>query len=44
MRGPVIWNRFLNKTQKNILSEHFFKRKTKEKTFEFEEKLSFFQT
>ena len=44
MRGPVIWNSFLNKTKKNILSEHFFKRKTKEKISEFEEKLNFFQT
>ena len=41
-RGPVIWNNFLNETVKNILSQHFFKRKIKEKIFEFEEELSFF--
>ena len=41
-RGPVIWNSFLNETEKNILSQHFFKRKMKEKIFEFEEELSFF--
>ena len=28
-RGPVIWNSFLNETKKNILSQHFFKRKIK---------------
>ena len=36
-RRPVIWNSFLNETEKNILSQHFFKRKIKEKVFEFEE-------
>ena len=41
-RDPVIWNSFLNETGKNILSQHFFKRKIKEKIFEFEEELSFF--
>ena len=42
-RGPVIWNSFLNETEKkNILSQHSFKRKIKEKIFEFEEELSFF--
>ena len=41
-RGPVIWNSFLNETEKNILSQHFFKRKIKEKIFEFEEELSYF--
>ena len=41
-RGPVIWNRFLNEIEKNILSQHFFKRKIKEKIIEFEEELSFF--
>ena len=41
-RGPVIWNSFLNETEKNILSQHFFRRKIKEKIFEFEEELSFF--
>ena len=40
--GPVIWNSFLNKTEKNILSQHFFKNKIKEKIFEFKEELSFF--
>ena len=39
---PVIWNNFLNETEKNILSQHFFKRKVKEKIFEFEEEPSFF--
>ena len=41
-RGPVIWNSFLNETEKSILSQHFFKRKIKEKIFKFEEELSFF--
>ena len=41
-RGPVIWNSFLNETEKNILSQHFFKRKIKGKIFEFEEELSSF--
>ena len=40
--GPVIWNSFLNETEKNILSQHFFKHKIKEKIFEFEEELNFF--
>ena len=39
---PVIWNNFLNETEKNILSQHFFQRKVKEKIFEFEEEPSFF--
>ena len=44
-RGSVIWNSFLNETEKkSILLQHFFKRKTKEKIFEFEEELSFFWT
>ena len=40
----VIWNSFLNETakKKNILSQHFYKRKIKEKIFEFQEGLSFF--
>ena len=41
--GPVIWNNSLNGTEKkNILSQHFFKRKIKKKIFEFEEELSIF--
>ena len=43
MRGsPVIWNNFLNETEKNILSQHLFKCKIREKIFESEEELSFF--
>ena len=41
-RGPVISNSFKNETDKDILSQHFFKRKIKGKIFEFEEELSFF--
>ena len=41
-RGPVIWSSFLNETEKNILLQHFFKRKIKGKIFEFEEEISFF--
>ena len=41
-RGLAIWNSFLNEAEKNILSQHFFKYKIKEKIFEFEEELSFF--
>ena len=41
-RSPVIWSNFLNKTEKNILLQHFFKRKIKGNIFKFEEKLSFF--
>ena len=41
-RGLVIWNSFLNETEKNILSQHFFKRKIEEKVFKSEEELSFF--
>ena len=42
-RGPIIWNSFLNETEKkNILSQHFFKRKIKGTIFEFEQELSFF--
>ena len=33
---------FSNETEKNILLQHFFKCKIKEKIFEFEEELSFF--
>ena len=40
--GPVIWNNFLNKTETNVLAQCFFKRKIKEKIFEFEEEVSFF--
>ena len=40
-RSPVIWNSFLNEIEKNILSQRFFKRKIKEKMFEFEQELSF---
>ena len=41
-RGPVIWNTFLNETEKNILTQDFIKLKIKENIFEFEEELSFF--
>ena len=42
-RGPIIWNNFLNETEKkDILSQHFFKRKIKGTIFEFEQELSFF--
>ena len=41
-RGPVIWNSFLNETEKNILTQDFIKLKIKENIFEFEEELSFF--
>ena len=41
-RGPITRNSFLNETEKNILLQQFFKRKIKEKMFEFEEELSFF--
>ena len=40
--GPVIWNSFLNETEKNILSQYFFKCTIKEKIFAFEEEPSFF--
>ena len=40
--GSVVWNSFLNETEKNILSQDFFKHKIKEKIFEFEEEQSFF--
>ena len=40
--GPVIWNTFLNETEKNILTQDFIKLKIKENIFEFEEELSFF--
>ena len=40
--GPVIWNSLLNETKKNIVSQHFFKRKIKEKILEFQEELSLF--
>ena len=40
--GPVIWNNFLNETEKIILSQHLFKCKIREKIFESEEELSFF--
>ena len=47
--GPVIWNIFLNKTEKIILSQHFFKCKIKnlkknlkKNLREFEEELSLF--
>ena len=41
-RGSVIWNSFLNETEKERLSQHFFKCKIKEKIFESEGELSFF--
>ena len=28
-RGAVIWNSFLNETEKNMQPQHFFKRKIK---------------
>ena len=43
--GPVIWNIFLNKTEKIILSQRFFKCKIKnlkKNLREFEEELSLF--
>ena len=41
--GQVIWNSFLNETEKkNIPSQHFFKGKIKEMIFEFEEEPGFF--
>ena len=39
-RGLVIWNSFLNETEKNILSQHFFKRNIKLKIFGFKEELN----
>ena len=41
-RDSVIWISFLNETEKNVVSQHFFKRKITEKIFQFEEKLSLF--
>ena len=41
-RDPVIWTSFLNETEKNVVFQHFFKRKITEKIFQFEEKLSLF--
>ena len=40
-RGPVISNSFLSETERNIISQHFLKRKIKEKIFEIEDELSF---
>ena len=40
-RDPIIWNSFLSETEKNILSQQFFKCKIKEKIFEFEEEFKF---
>ena len=37
MCGPIIWNSFLNDIEKQLLSEYLFKRKIKEKIFEFED-------
>ena len=40
-RGPVTWYNFLNESE-NKLSPNYFKRKIKEKIFEFEEEISLF--
>ena len=40
-RGQVIWSSFLNETEKNILSQHFFKSKIKENwaPFKYKERM-----